>query len=304
MCDDITELENQGFYERQYNRREFSLMGGGAAISLAFAGCAPGEKTTTNATVNTEAGVDIVENDIIITTPDGETDAYFAHPAQGQHAAVLIWPDIVSLRPAFKMMAKRLAKDGYAALVVNPYYRQTTAPIVKVGETFRTPGVRERIVPFARALTPQTTKTDTQAFVNWLDGQSAVDTSRKIGVTGYCMGGPMTMISAAHIPQRIGAGASFHGGGLVTDKPESPHLLIPKMQASYLIAIADNDDKRDPGHKGVLRDSFAAANLEAEIEVYEGAQHGWCPPDSAVYNEKMAEKAWARQLALFEKALA
>ncbi len=304
MCDDITELENQGFYERQYNRRQFSLMGGGAAISLAFAGCAPGEKTTTNSSANSSAGVDIIENDVIIETGDGETDAYFAHPAQGQHAAVLIWPDIVSLRPAFKMMAKRLAKDGYAALVVNPYYRQTPSPIVKVGETFRTPGVRERIVPFARALTRETTQRDTAAFVNWLDGQSAVDTGRKIGVTGYCMGGPMTMVSAAHRSDRIGAGASFHGGGLVTDKDDSPHLLIPQMQASYLVAIADNDDKRDPDHKNVLRQSFDAAGRDAEIEVYKGAQHGWCPPDSAVYNDKMAEKAWARKLALFEKALA
>jgi len=202
MCDDITELENQGFYEKQLSRRDFNLLAGGAAISLAFAGCVPGE-----------AAEGITESDVMVDTPDGTADAYFAHPATGAHAAVLIWPDIVGLRPAFKMMAKRLAGDGYAALVVNPYYRQVKGPLVEVGQTFRDPGVREK------------------------------------GTTGYCMGGPMTMITAATVPDRIGAGASFHGGGLATDKPNSPHLLIPTMTADYLIAIAANDDARDPENK-------------------------------------------------------
>lgn len=293
MCDDITELENQGFYEKQVTRREFNLMAGGAAISLAFAGCAPNEVSE-----------GIIGQDVIIDTPDGPADAYFAHPAQGQHAAVLVWPDIVSLRPAFKMMAKRLAKDGYAALVINPYYRQTKAPILEEGLNFRSPGVREKIIPFARSLTRETNKADTNTFVNWLDAQSAVDTSRKIGTTGYCMGGPMTMVAAAERPDRIGAGASFHGGGLVRDNENSPHLLIPKMNADYLIAIADNDDKRAPEHKNVLRAAFDAANRKAEVEVYEGAQHGWCPPDSAVYDEALSNKAWERKLALFKTALA
>jgi len=164
--------------------------------------------------------------------------------------------------------------------------------------------VREKIIPYARALSQTTNRTDTHAFVDWLDAQAAVDTSRKIGTTGYCMGGPMTMIAAAERPDRIGAGASFHGGGLNTDKENSPHLLIPKMKASYLIAVAANDDKRNPESKNVLQEAFAAANLFAEIEVYEGTQHGWCPPDSAVYDEAMANKAWDRKLALFESALA
>ena len=293
MCDEITEFENQGFYEKEVTRREFNLMAGGAAISLAFAGCAPGEPA---------AG--ITENDVSIETPDGTADAYFAHPSKGTHAAVLIWPDIVGLRPAFKMMAKRLAGDGYAALVINPYYRQVKGDLVEPGQTFRDPGVREKIVPYARALTQTTNRTDTRAFVDWLDAQSAVDTSRKIGTTGYCMGGPMTMIAAAERPHRIGAGASFHGGRLNTDKPDSPHLLIPKMNASYLIAIAENDDERNPTSKDILREAFAAANRPAEIEVYEGTKHGWCPPDSAVYDETMANKAWDRTLALFDKALA
>ena len=293
MCDEITEFENQGFYEKEVTRREFNLMAGGAAISLAFAGCAPGEPA---------AG--ITENDVSIETPDGTADAYFAHPSKGAHAAVLIWPDIVGLRPAFKMMAKRLAGDGYAALVINPYYRQVKGDLVEPGQTFRDPGVREKIVPYARALTQTTNRTDTRAFVDWLDAQSAVDTSRKIGTTGYCMGGPMTMIAAAERPDRIGAGASFHGGRLNTDKPDSPHLLIPKMNASYLIAIAENDDERNPTSKDILREAFAAANRPAEIEVYEGTKHGWCPPDSAVYDESMANKAWERTLVLFDKALA
>ena len=292
MCDGITEFENQGFYEKQVTRRDFNLMAGGAAISVAFAGCAPGEPA---------AG--ITENDVTIDTPDGTADAYFAHPTKGAHAAVLIWPDIVGLRPAFKMMAKRLASDGYAALVINPYYRQVKTPLVEVGQTFRDPAVREKIIPYARALSQTTNRTDTRAFVDWLDAQSAVDTTRKIGTMGYCMGGSMTMIAAAERADRIGAGASYHGGRLNTDKPDSPHLLIPKMNASYLIAIAENDDERNPTSKDILKDAFAAANLSAEIEVYKGTQHGWCPPDSAVYDEVMANKAWERTLALFETAL-
>lgn len=293
MCDDITELENQGFYEKQVTRRDFNLMAGGAAISIAFAGCAPGE-----------AAAGITEADVTIETPDGMADAYFAHPSRGAHAAVLIWPDIVGLRPAFKMMAKRLANDGYAALVVNPYYRQVKGTLVEPGQTFRDPGVREKIIPYARALSQNTNRIDARAFVDWLDAQDAVDTGRKIGTTGYCMGGPMTMITAHERADRIGAGASFHGGGLATDKENSPHLLIPEMKADYLIAVAENDDKRDPMNKTILKDAFVSAGLSAEIEVYEGTQHGWCPPDSAVYDEEQANKAWARTLILFEKALA
>ena len=298
MCDDITELENQGFYEKEITRREFSLLAGGAAISLAFAGCAPGEAATT------KSGDAITESDVEISTPDGTADAYFAHPSKGAHAAVLIWPDVVGLRPAFKMMAKRLAGDGYAALVVNPYYRQTKAPLVEVGQGFRDPGVREKIIPFARALSQDTNRTDAKAFVKWLDAQAAVDTSRQIGTTGYCMGGPMTMITAATVPDRIGAGASFHGGGLATDRDNSPHLLIPTMTADYLIAVAENDDERSPETKNILKEAFAATNNKAEIEVYAGTKHGWCPPDSAVYDEAAANKAWERTLVLFERALA
>lgn len=292
MCDDITELENQGFYERKITRRDFSLLAGGAAISLAFAGCAPGE-----------AAEGITEQDVMIDTPDGTADAYFVHPSGKASAAVLIWPDIVSLRPAFKMMAKRLAGDGYAALVVNPYYRQVKAPLVEVGQTFRDPEVREKIIPFARALSRETNIADSKAFIDWLDEQTAVDTSRKVGVEGYCMGGPMSFVTGATLPESIGAVASFHGGGLVTDAPDSPHIIMTQSQADYLVAIAQNDDERSPEEKDVLRTAFTDAALKAEVEVYEGTQHGWCPPDSAVYDEAAANKAWERKLALYDGAL-
>ena len=293
MCDDITELENQGFYKKQVTRRDFNLMAGGAAISLAFAGCAPGE-----------AAAGITESDVEIETPDGMADAYFAHPSKGAHAAVLIWPDIVGLRPAFKMMAKRLAGDGYAALVVNPYYRSVKGPLVEPGQNFRDPEIRAKIIPYRRAMTEQHNRIDANAYVDWLDGQDAVDITRGIGTTGYCMGGPITMFTAHERADRVRAGASFHGGGLATDKDNSPHLLISEMQASYLIAVAENDDERDPISKTILKDAFVAADMKAEIEVYEGTKHGWCPPDSAVYNEAMANKAWERKLALFKTALA
>jgi len=201
-------------------------------------------------------------------------------------------------------MGKRLAESGYSVLVVNPYYRSAKAPVISEGASFQDPSVRDTVMPLARALNAETNSSDARAFVRFLDQQAAVDTTRKIGTMGYCMGGPITMRTAAAVPDRIGAGASFHGGGLVSDRADSPHLLVPKMKAHYLIAIAENDDQRDPDAKKSLRDSFDKAGLPAEIEVYEGAMHGWCPPDSAVYNEAQAERAWSRLLALFKTALA
>ncbi|MEQ8689706.1 MAG: dienelactone hydrolase family protein [Pseudomonadales bacterium] len=246
----------------------------------------------------------VTEQDVTVSTPDGEADCYFVHPTKGKHPAVIVWPDILGLRPAFRVMGKRLAQSGYAVLVVNPYYRSAVSPVVGEGASFRNPETREKVLPLARSLSPETNVTDAKAFVAYLDAQAAVDTSRGIGTTGYCMGGPMTMRTAAAIPSRIAAGASFHGGGLVTDADNSPHLLIDDMQASYLIAIASNDDEKEPEAKNVLRETFAQAGLDAEIEVYEGALHGWCPPDSMVYNEAQAERAWSRLLVLFDKALA
>ena len=242
--------------------------------------------------------------DVDVKTPDGVADAYFVHPAQGKSPGVLIWPDIFGLRPTFKDMATRLAESGYAVLVINPFYRTKKAPTAPDHADFNDPATRQALMTLAGTLTPQTAVTDAKAFVAFLDSQPAVDKKRKMGTTGYCMGGPFVFRTAATWPDRIGAGATFHGGGLVTDKPDSPHLLIPKMKAHFLIAIAENDDMRQPKAKDVLRDSFAKTHLPAEIEVYAGTLHGWCPPDSQVYNRDQAEKAWSRLLALFSSSLA
>jgi carboxymethylenebutenolidase len=246
---------------------------------------------------------EVKESEVEIKTPNGTADAYFVHPAQGASPGILVWPDIFGLRPTFRQMSKRLAESGYAVLVVNPFYRTQKAPTAPEKADFQDPETRKTLMTLAGTLSPETANTDAKAFIPWLDRQSAVDKKRKMGTTGYCMGGPLTMRTAAAFPDRIGAGASFHGGGLVTDKPDSPHLLVPKMKAHYLFAIAENDDQREPAAKTVLRETFAKAKLPAEIEVYTGAMHGWCPPDSRVYNADLAEKAWARMLALFKTAL-
>jgi carboxymethylenebutenolidase len=291
MCDEHS-MDDMVEFQRRSNemsRRRFGALslGVGAAVMLP----------------RVVGAVDVTESEVQIKTPDGIADAYFVHPSSGAHPAVLIWPDILGLRPAFRQMGKRLAESGYAVLVVNPFYRVKPAPVVPPGASFADPETRKTVMALAAGLNPQTHVTDAKAFVEFLDGQAAVDKKRKMATTGYCMGGPITMRTAATLPDRIGAAASFHGGGLVTDKPDSPHLLVPKMKAHYLFAIADNDDQRDPKAKDALREAFAAANLPAEIEVYKGAQHGWCPPDSAVYDEAQAEKAWERMLALFKTAL-
>jgi carboxymethylenebutenolidase len=197
-------------------------------------------------------------------------------------------------------MGKRLAQSGYSVLVVNPFYRSKRAPIAEAGTA--TP--IEQVRPMAQALNETTHMTDAKAFTAWLDGQASVAKNRKLGTQGYCMGGPIAFRTAAAVPDRVGAVGSFHGGGLVTDKPDSPHLQAAKSHAQFLIAIAANDDQRSPNDKTVLKETFEKANLPAEIEVYEGSVHGWCPPDSRVYNEQLAEKAWSRLLALYGKALA
>jgi carboxymethylenebutenolidase len=247
---------------------------------------------------------EVKESEVDIKTPDGTCDAYFVHPAKGKAPGVLVWPDIFGLRPAFRQMGKRLAESGYSVLVINPFYRVKHAPTAPEHPDLNDPATRQALFGLAGALTPQTAVTDATAFVGYLDGQSAVDKKRKMGTTGYCMGGPFVMRTAAAFPDRIGAGCTFHGGSLVTDKPDSPHLLVPKMKAHFLIAIAENDDMREPKSKDVLREAFKAANLPAEIEVYTGTKHGWCPPDAAVYDHDQAEKAWTRMLATFKTALA
>jgi carboxymethylenebutenolidase len=243
--------------------------------------------------------VTVTESDVSVKTPDGTADCYFVHPSTGTAPGVLVWPDIFGLRPAFRTMGKRLAESGYSVLVVNPFYRKQPAPTASKGAATPIPD----LMPLAQALNETTHMTDAKAFVGWLDQQASVAKNRKIGTQGYCMGGPMAFRTSAAMPDRVGAVASFHGGGLVTNTPNSPHLQDSKTKAQFLIAIAESDDKPRPTEKDVLKETFAKANLPAEIEVY-GAAHGWCPPDSGVYNEPLAEKAWTRLLALYGKALA
>ena len=242
---------------------------------------------------------EVSESDVTVITPDGSADCYFVHPSIGAAPGVLMWPDIFGLRPAFRQMAKRLAESGYAVLVVNPFYRVKKAPTAASGAATAIP----ELMPLARALNETTNTTDAKAFIGWLDRQPSVAKNRKMGTQGYCMGGPIAFRTAAAVPDRVGAVASFHGGGLVADSPSSPHLQAAKTKAQFLIAIAASDDARSPDEKNVLKETFAKANLPAEIEVYADAAHGWCPPDSRVYNEPQAEKAWSRLLVLYGKAL-
>jgi carboxymethylenebutenolidase len=247
---------------------------------------------------------EVVESEVDITTSAGVADAYFVHPKQGKAPAVLVWTDIFGLRPAFRQMGRRLAESGYAVLVPNPFYRIQRAPTSTPGADFSDPDTRAKLMAQMASLNADTAAVDAPAFISWLDAQPAVDRRRRMATTGYCMGGPLVMRTAAARADRVGAGASFHGGGLVTDKPDSPHLLVPKMKSRMLVAIAENDDQRDPNAKVALKAAFEAARLPAEIEVYAGTKHGWCPPDAAVYDERQAERAWARMLELFKGALA
>ena len=242
----------------------------------------------------------VTESEVTVKTPDGTADCYFVHPSSGTAPGVLVWPDIFGLRPAFRQMGKRLAESGYSVLVVNPFYRTKKAPTAENGAATPIPS----LMPLAQSLNATTHMTDAKAFIGWLDQQASVAKNRKVGTQGYCMGGPIAFRTSAAVPDRVGAVASFHGGGLVTPNPDSPHLQASKTKAQFLICIATNDDQRSPNEKNVLKETFASAKLPAEIEVYENAAHGWCPPDSGVYNEPQAEKAWARLIALYSKALA
>jgi len=271
-------------------RRDFTKLATGAGLAMMFPSLA-----------NAQA---ISERDVNIETPDGVADCYFVYPSMGAHAAVLVWPDILALRPAFREMGKRLARSGYAVLTVNPFYRDAHAPVVGRGASFGQPEIRNLVLPMARNLNADTHFSDARAFVAWLDDQSEVDTSKGIGTTGYCMGGPMVMRTVAAVPERLAAGATFHGGGLATNAPDSPHLLIPQTRAQVLHCVAENDDNNDPQAKVTLREAYNAAGIPAEIEVYEDAMHGWCAIDSQVYHEAQAERAWGRLLNLFENALA
>jgi carboxymethylenebutenolidase len=258
------------------------------------------------------AGLPVIETDVEIKTPDGTCDAAFIHPKSGSHAGVLIWPDAFGLRPAMRDIAKRLAAEGYSVLAPNPFYRVEKAPFTDASKfDFGNPDNRAKLKPLMDSVNPAgNPEKDAAAYVAFLDAQKEVDKSKKIGTQGYCMGGALVVRTAASLPNRIGAGVSFHGGGLVTEKPESPHLLAPKIKARLYIGIASNDDKAQPDAKDKLKEAFAAAKVPAEIEVYADALHGWCVPDMPVQNGKPlyskpdAERAWGKLLALYKAALA
>lgn len=285
MCDELTAADNQRVLGESLSRRAFGAASAAAGIGLLL-------PSPANALA-------VKSRDVTIRTPDGTADAHFVAPSSGRHPAVLVWPDIMGLRPAFRQMAERLAQSGYAVLTVNQFYRSTKAPFVTPGQGFDS-ALGEKVGPWRKLLTPEATTRDAAAFVGWLDEQTEVDAKRGIGTTGYCMGGPMVMLTAAGSPARVRAGATFHGGGMAADEMLA---RVPQMKAHFLVAIAENDDKRAPADKEKLRTAFTAAKLPAEIEVYPGTLHGWCPPDSSVYNQPQAERAWGRLLHLFETAL-
>jgi carboxymethylenebutenolidase len=280
MCDPEQYAEDL----KKYSRRDVGALGASVGVAMMLPRAA-------NA-------VDTIEREVTITTPDGVCDAHFAAPRSGSWPAVLVWPDIFGLRTAFRQMGIRLAEQGYAVVTVNPFYRVSPAPTASAGAN--TP-VSE-LGALMGGSTPETQFTDARAILAWLDQQDEVDTTRGIGTTGYCFGGPLVMRTVATSPNRVRAGATFHGANLVAMGDDSPHRLIPQMNADMLIAIAEGDDSRQPEAKDVLRESFADAGLDAEVEVYPAA-HGWCPTDTGVYDYDQAERAWGRMLALFSKAL-
>ncbi len=271
-------------------RRSFAALAGAGALIAALPSRAM-------------AGKPVKGRDVTITTADGLCDAYFVAPADGKHPGVLMWPDIRGLRPAFRQMADRLAGEGYAVLCVNPFYRWQKAPVVDAENNWGVPAVREKLFGYLKLLTKTLVDTDAAAHIAFLDVQAEVDIARGIGTSGYCMGGPMVIYTAALKPDRVRAAASFHGGGVGTDKPDSPHLLIPGTKAGYLFAIAQDDDKESPNEKVLLKSVLESRPQWHEVEVYAGAMHGWCPPDGRAYNEAAAEKAWGQMLELFKAEL-
>jgi carboxymethylenebutenolidase len=315
MCDESTEAENEAYLDSvRISRRELA-MGAGATLAAVLTGCSssggPGPAPATAASPTAAPAAPGPENAappatsgqmVEIDAPDGKAEAFFVTPASGQHPGVVVWPDVAGLRDAFKEMATRLAGAGYAVLVVNQYYRSTKLPVLTSFAEWRTEEGKAKIAPMREAITPEGVTRDGAAFVAWLDQQKEVDKGKRIAAAGYCMGGPYTLRTAAAAPERVGVIASFHGGGLVTNEPTSPHALLPKLKVAALICIAQNDDQKEPEAKTKLKEAAAQANIAAEIEVYP-AQHGWCTIDSPVYDKEQAERAWARMLETFERYL-
>jgi carboxymethylenebutenolidase len=280
------------------SRREFTAL----SIAAAAAGLAGAKGTGAGATP-------LVEADVQVATPAGLCDAALIHPQEGSWPGVILFTDVFGLRPTMRGMARRLAAGGFTALVPNPFYRTSKPPGLSLDIDFNNPADRAKIDVLRAPLTGDAVMQDAAAYVKFLDSQAAVDRRAKMGVFGYCMGGPMALQAAAAVPNRIGAGASFHGGGLVTDKPDSPHRLVPNMKAQFYVGIAMNDDQRLPDAKSTLSDAFKAAHLQAKIEVYDGCLHGWCVKDMSqspgkppIYNEAQAERAWSELLLLYKRA--
>ena len=299
MPDEKDNLKENGERGDELSRREFVTLSVAAGLAIA-AGSAP------------EAELRVLEKDIQVTTPDGTCDGVFIHPDSGSYPGVLVWPDAFGLRPAMRDIGKRIAAEGYSVLVPNPFYRVAKAPVDldPASFNFQDQADMAKLRPLMASINaPGAAEKDAAAFIAFLDAQTQVRKDRKMGAQGYCMGGPLVVKTAAAVPARVGAGASFHGGGLVTNAPESPHLLAPKIKARMYFAIASNDDERQPDAKDKLREAFAAANVPAEIEVYPGALHGWCVPDmprqngKPIYSKPDAERAWAKLVALYKTAL-
>jgi carboxymethylenebutenolidase len=245
----------------------------------------------------------VTEKDVSVKTADGSADAALFYPSgKGKWPAVLIWPDILGLRPVFREMAKRLAAQGYVVLVPNPYYRAQKAPVVEGPFDFNSKSDMARISTFRQGLTDQMVDRDSAAYVTFLDAQPQTDKRKKAAVQGYCMSGPLSFRTAAVRPDRIGAVATFHPGALVTDRLSSPHLLIPKTRAAYLVIIAKNDAEKMPKEKADLDAAFAAARRPANVEI-SSANHGWTVAGSQTYDEKEAERAWAELLPFYRSNL-
>lgn len=289
MCDDFI---HQGLtHDPTVSRRAFGFAAAATAVAL----------YSPDAVVQAK----VVETDVNVPMASGISDSALFYPeGKGKWPAVLVWTDILGLRPVFRELGQRLAAQGYVVLVPNPFYRNAKAPVVGDTFDFTKPEDRAKVMPLAAALTADASVSDARSYVAFLDAQPQTDKKKKMGVQGYCMGGPLSFRTAATAPDRVGAAATFHGGGLVTDKADSPHLLIPKIKAEVLCAVADNDDKRDPAAKDTLKAAFAAAHLTATVEVYDGCNHGWTVRGSQIYNEAGAERAWAELLALYKRNLA
>ena len=300
MIEQESDKSHESNAANDLSRRDFVALSLVAGVAAAASGRASAQNMS------------VVEQEVSIKTPDGTCDAVFIHPSAGAHPGVLVWPDAFGLRPSMRDIGKRIAADGYSVLVPNPFYRTAKAPVFDDPSSFdfSNQDDRAKLQGFMGPLNaPGNAEKDAAAYIAWLDEQPQVDKSKKIGTQGYCMGGPLVVKTAATVPGRVGAGASFHGGGLVTDQPTSPHLLAPKIKASMYFGIAANDDMRQPDAKEKLREAFAAAHVPAEIEVYH-SNHGWCVPDmpngpdgKPIYNKPDAERAWAKLEALYKKNL-